>query len=143
MNPYMILAFVLALVGDGFYWNHHGAAARDTYWTAQVQTERADAAQAARKDEHDQQEKVNAALRKQNKSLGSINAGLVADLDGLRNRPERPADMPDTGRATCAGGSGAELSRTDAGFLEREAARGDKLRAALSACYEVIDARRP
>jgi len=45
-------------------------------------------------------------------------------------------------RAACAGAggaTGAELSGADAGFLVREAARGDELRAGLDACYAVID----
>jgi len=61
-------------------------------------------------------------------------------LNGLRDRPERA--MPDDSRAGCKGASGAELSRPDAGFLVREAARGDRLQAALTACYAYADTLR-
>lgn len=61
-------------------------------------------------------------------------------LDSLRDRPDRA--MPDDSRAGCKGASGAELSRPDAGFLVREAARGDRLQAALTACYAYADTLR-
>lgn len=61
-------------------------------------------------------------------------------LNGLRDRPERA--VPDDSRAGCKGASGTELSRQDAGFLVREAARGDRLQAALSACYAYADSLR-
>jgi hypothetical protein len=37
------------------------------------------------------------------------------------------------------GATGAELSREDAGFLTREAARADALRAELNYCYQMYD----
>lgn len=58
-------------------------------------------------------------------------------LNGLRDRPERA--MPDDSRAGCKGATGAELSRPDAGFLVREAARADRLQSALTACYAYAD----
>lgn len=61
-------------------------------------------------------------------------------LNGLRDRPER--HLPDDSRANCAGASGAELSRQDAGFLVREAARAERLQAALDACYKYADTLR-
>ena len=57
-------------------------------------------------------------------------------LDGLRNRPERPAELPGGGVAasTCADATGAGLSRPDAGFLVRFAALAAGVRADLAAC---------
>lgn len=140
MNPYSILGVVLAVLAGYVSGNLHGRSAERTAWEARFEHERADAAQAARAEEQRRQEAVNAVLSKQNKTLAGVNAGLRRDLDGLRNRPERPAPVPGHPRADCEGATGAELSRTDAGFLAGEAARADELRAGLDACYTVIDA---
>lgn len=99
------------------------------------------AVQFARAEEQRQQGKINEALKRQNEQVAAVNAGLHRDLDELRHRPERAAGVPQGTRPDCAGGTGAELSRPDAGFLAGEAARADLLRAALATCYEVIDAR--
>lgn len=70
--------------------------------------------------------------------IASINARLVDALGQLRNRPERRSATADD-TAACQGATGAGLSRPDAGFLEREAARGNTLRAGLEACYAQYD----
>jgi hypothetical protein len=64
-----------------------------------------------------------------------INARLVAALGELRSRPER---LSAASAAACAGGDGAGLSGPDAGFLEGEAARANKLRADLETAKEWI-----
>lgn len=82
-----------------------------------------------------EQEKTNENAR--------IAARYAAELDGLRKRAERrPAPTGETpsATATCAGATGAELSRPDAAFLIGEAARADRQRAALAACYGAYDA---
>ena len=68
--------------------------------------------------------------------VAGINARLADALERVRKRPER---LPEPARATCEGATGSELSRPDATFLEREAARADEQRAALSACYQWIN----
>jgi hypothetical protein len=140
LNPWILLAAFLALAGTYLVGEIDGRHNERTVWTARIEKERAAAAEAARVEERRQQEAVNDALRKQSQTLAGINSGLRRDLDGLRNRPERPADVPDTPRPACAGATGAELSRPDAGFLAGEAARADECRAGLDACYTVIDA---
>lgn len=62
---------------------------------------------------------------------------LDTALNGLRDRPER--HLPNDPGAVCKGASGAELSRPDAVFLTRLAARGDRLQVALEACYAYAD----
>lgn len=62
---------------------------------------------------------------------------LDTALNSLRDRPER--HLPNDPRTNCTGATGAELSRPDAVFLVREAARADKLQAALDACYTYAD----
>lgn len=108
-------------------------------WESRINEERANAAADARQTERDQQAGVNDALRKQNRDLVGINAGLRIDLERLRKRPERSSGVPAGAGSTCTGASGADLSRGDAEFLVRLAARADRIRAALGACYEYAD----
>lgn len=140
-SPMLMLAVVIAFVLNGFYWHAHGSNAADTRWTARMEKERADAIAAARIKEKHLQEAYDAATKKQAARLVGVQRTLDTALDSLRDRPERPAGVPDTARADCAGGNGAELSGEDARFLSREAARADGLRAGLEACYTAVDAR--
>ena len=84
------------------------------------------------------------ALRKtKNAQIAKLDARLVAALGQLHNRPDRPSDggvppVAGTG-ATPAGCTGAQLYREDAELAIREATRADKLRVALSACYQQYD----
>ena len=77
--------------------------------------------------------------REKNAEIAKLN--LIADnlRNSLRNRPSRETivyrDNPGAPQ-TC---TGAELSREDGEFLAGEAARGNVLRAALKACYQVED----
>ena len=68
--------------------------------------------------------------------LRRVRAAADAELDGLRNRPERPAELPGGGVAAsaCADATGAGLSRPDAGFLVRFAALAAATRGELAAC---------
>lgn len=74
-----------------------------------------------------------------NDEIASINARLSVALAGLRNRPERRPDMPQTA-AACVGATGSDLSGPDAEFLSREAARADQLRSALNQCQQQYSA---
>jgi hypothetical protein len=67
----------------------------------------------------------------------AVHARLADALERLRRRPDR---VPAAAAAACEGGTGAQLSGPDAGFLEREAARADLLRSALRECYGWADA---
>ena len=51
MNPWVILAVVVAFVANGFYWDHHGHSAENLVWTANEQKLKADNIQAARDKE--------------------------------------------------------------------------------------------
>ena len=143
MNPWIILAAVLAIVGASVAGYAKGVQTERTEWTARIQQERADAAEQARKTEQQQQEKVNESLRKQNDKLAGINSRLAADIDRLRQRPERPADVPESPRPDCTGANGAELGGGHAIFLRRFAALAARYDAALETCYATIDAVRP
>lgn len=81
-----------------------------------------------------EQEKVNEITRIRNDSAAAIAR--------LQNRPDRrPARTGGASPQTpaCQGATGAELSRSDAIFLDGESTRADEQRAALSACYAAYD----
>lgn len=81
-----------------------------------------------------EQEKTN--------EIAAIRAAHAVQLSSLQNRPDRkpaPAGGVREAAPACSGSTGAELSRPDAEFLAREAARADELRAALSSCYAAYD----
>jgi hypothetical protein len=137
-NPWILLVAVLAIVGAAVGGEFHGRSIERTAWEAKVQSARADAAEAAREEERQKQEGVNRALQEQNDTLAAVNAGLSHDIEQLRQRPAR-ASVPRTSPASCKAATGAQLSREDAGFLVRESARADRLRAALVACYNYAD----
>jgi len=84
-----------------------------------------------------QQKEINDATQKQLDETRAINDSLSRDIIRLRKRPSR-SEPP--ARVDCPRTTGATLLREDAGFLRREAARADRLRAALKACYDYADA---
>lgn len=138
-SPMLILVVVLAFVGNGFYWHANGSNAADTRWRAKINQERADAQQAARETEQRWQGVVNETSKQYLATITRQRRNLDVALDGLRNRPERPAGDAKPAAADCPCSTGAGLCRPDAEFLAREAARANELRAGLVACYEVID----
>lgn len=91
----------------------------------------------ARAEEQAKQEAADARINTLETVRRGIQSRLDAALASLRNRPER-ADKES--RAHCQGATGAELSRPDGQFLRGEAARADRIRAALATCYEHADA---
>ncbi|MGE5452416.1 MAG: hypothetical protein ACM3VZ_11320 [Acidobacteriota bacterium] len=90
----------------------------------------------ARKVEASWSEQIQKARSTRDDEIDRINTSLADALERLRKRPDR---MPEASRSTCEGATGAQLSGPDSGFLSREAARADSLRAALSECYDWID----
>ena len=146
MNPWLILVAVLAIIGAFFYGEHKGARDENVRWKAKTYHELAESSEAARKQETMWQGVVNDTVKNYQGNVAGIRRNLDLALDGLRERPSRaPSGTSEDARAACAsvgGATGAELSRPDAEFLVREAARGDEIRAGLGACYEVIDAVR-
>lgn len=71
-----------------------------------------------------------------------IAAAVAAALDGVRQRPDRPAGgagvpKDSAGNLAC---TGAQLYRADAEFLVREAGRADRVRNQLADCRAKYDA---
>ena len=138
-NPWILLAVVLAFVasnGGSFMYGQHVS---DTAWTAKVEKDRADAESSARQQETLWQGVVNGTVKNFSADLDRVGRERDRALRELRQRAERPVDLPEAPRANCAGATGAELSRSDAEFLVGEAARADTIRAGLTACYQVMD----
>lgn len=132
LNPKVILAGVLAVVvaaGAGYF---KGRADANAKWKLTVAAEQ----QKARATEQALQGEINAITRKSAAERDLIQRRLDNAVERLRHRPAR---LPEAARATCKGTTGAELSGTDGEFLGREAARADKLRDALSGCYQYLD----
>lgn len=90
---------------------------------------------------YEQTRKIEAALtqkiekieRKKNGEIANVNARLRVALNELSERTSRITTS--TNPTDCEGTTGRELSREDAEFLTREAARAERLRQALGACY--------
>lgn len=96
----------------------------------------ADQLEESRKVEQSLQEKINASAKLHNEQVQRIANERDIALDRLRKRPDR---LPEGSRTNCEGSTGAELSRTDAEFLVRQASRADEQRQALKVCYEYAD----
>lgn len=141
-NPMLILAVVLAFVAQGFYWHAKGSNGADVRWTAKINQERADASEAARSTEKKWQEVANAQAKQHQSRISAVRRNLDIALDGLRDRPERPAGLPATARTDCKDANGAELSGANSRFLAGLGARADEIRAGLDACYAYADSLR-
>ena len=138
-NPMLILAVVIAFVANGFYWNAKGSNAADTRWTAKITAERLKATKDARAKEQMWQGVVNETAKNYEIKVAGVRRSLDTALNGLRDRPERPRDLPATARVDVKDCNGAELARSHAEFLERYAAAAATQDAGLEACYAYAD----
>lgn len=148
MNPWVILGFVVAVIGAagaGYYQgNEAGQAKIQQKWDrerAAQEAEYAAAQAAAREKEQELQAGADSLRKEKDREIRDLNARAVALANSMRDRPSRPTteSSPVPG-ATSVGCpvpvcTGAGLSREDAEFLSREAARGDELRALLKQCH--------
>lgn len=130
----LVLAAVAALVAGYFAWAKHQQGIGYEKRTAEYNAIALEATAENRRIEQRRQSMVADITKVKDETIRSINARLLDALDGLRNRPKRSSTAAGN-TANCQGATGAELSKPDAGFLEREAARADTLRAGLDACY--------
>lgn len=100
-----------------------------------------EASELAREREQAMVSSADKIRKEKDAQITALNGRLGTALDGLRQRPPRPPSSsqgsPDA--CSCTGATGASLSREDATVLIREAARADRLRAALDQCYRQYD----
>jgi phage-related minor tail protein len=122
MYAKLIIASVAFVMG----WQVNGWRLDSAY-----QKERANAILQAKIAQDRLQKQSEEAERAKNEQIRVVNNRLANALGELRERSSRVSNAPEN----CQGTSGRELSREDAEFLVREAARADQLRAALNACY--------
>ena len=89
----------------------------------------------AREKEHQIQDATDQIRKDKDAQINSINNQLANALVELRSRPSRTSQISSNGQS----GTGLSLYAEDGSFLEWEAARADKLRTALEACYKQYD----
>lgn len=99
---------------------------------------KADQITQVQKIEHEQQAAADQIRKQKDAQIEAINNQLANAISELRKRPSRP-DKANTG-STIQGCNGSQLYAEDSVFLVREAARADKIRIALNACYKQYDA---
>ena len=132
MFPLPILTYVkiglvaLCLFVSGYIGYSIEAARFDSYKAEQIKL--------VREAEENHQALADQIRKEKDAQIASINNSLADALIKLRERPNR-AQNTTNGQ----GGTGLSLSAEDSVFLEREAARADILRTALSACYAQYD----
>ena len=132
MFPLSIITYVkiglvaLLLCGAGYAGYSFEAARFDRYKAEQMA--------ATQKLQEQHQQAADQIRKDKDAQITSINSQLLDAVSQLRSRPSRAQ-----GAANGQGGTGLSLSAEDSTFLEREAARADILRTALSACYQQYD----
>ena len=156
MNPYLVAGAVIAIAVAGaagyIQGAEHGRAEVQAAWDkekAKLAEEYAKAQQAAREKEQQLQTQADQLREETNAKTQELAVRAASLADSVRKRPERTAPastVSGTAGAVCPACSctGAALSREDAEFLVREAARADELRIALDACvrqYETVRLR--
>jgi hypothetical protein len=126
--PYGVLAVLAGVTG----WTVNGwrLGANINALKAEHATLLAKSTQEARNRELELQRSADAQRRHKDAQIKNVNARLTAALDGLRDRPGRESSPA----GTCSGATGADISKEDAGFLTREAARADQTVEMLNYC---------
>ena len=116
---------VIALAGIGYGRHEHNVF--EEYKAEEIAN--------AREKEHQLQDVTDQIRKDKDAQIDAINNQLANALIELRNRPSRANKVSSNGQS----GTGATLFAEDAEFLIGEAARADKLRTALTACYAQYD----
>ena len=96
---------------------------------------KADQITQVQKIEHEQQAAADQIRKQKDAQIEAINNQLANAISELRKRPSRSGQA--SNGQSC---SGRSLYAEDAEFLIREAARADKIRSGLEACYKQYDA---
>lgn len=120
---------------NGWRWEAKFVSLEKSYAEQVIEAQRA-----ARRKEAQLQSQMDIQQVIKNAEIKDIRTQLDSALVELRKRPSR-MPVPDTTGAA-KGATGAELSREDAEFLAREAARADSVIAQLKYCYKMYDEAR-
>lgn len=150
-NPWILLAFVLALLGaweGGTYTGKRaGRAEIQQAWDKEKAAQYADFArrqEEARKKEQELQANADQLRREKDAEIRNINARTIALANSLRDRNERPAKGSELSqsadaRSSATGCTGKGLYRSDGEFLAREAAAGRQCQALLRECRSAYE----
>lgn len=130
---WIAIALAAALAFSHFFVYRAGKAEVRTAWDEQKLIDLA----AARAKEQEWQAAADAQQKAKDEQISKINRRLVAALGELRNRPERPAVVPENS-STCRSGTGAGLYRPDGAFLIGDAAAAARVASERDACYTVL-----
>ena len=126
ISSYLMIGLaVVAMAGIGYGRYEHNAF--EEYKAEEIKN--------AREKEHQMQDATDQIRKDKDAQINAINNQLANALVELRSRPSRTSQISNNGQS----GTGLSLSAEDSVFLEREAARADILRSALSACYQQYD----
>ena len=126
ISSYLMIGLaVVAMAGIGYGRYEHNAF--EEYKAEEIAN--------AREKEHQIQNATDQIRKDKDAQINSINNQLANALVELRNRPSRTSQISSNGQ----NGTGLSLYAEDGSFLEWEAARADKLRTALEACYKQYD----
>jgi hypothetical protein len=128
----LLLGGVALCAGIWLHGNWHGSKVTAATYKAQI----AEANVKALEERTLLQEITNELVKKYWTDIDAVNDKLA---DALVRLYDREARLSEASRTKCKGSTGAELSREDAEFLTREAARGDEYAIALQACYDYAD----
>lgn len=79
-------------------------------------------------------ETADKLIKDKNEKVKSLNSKLKSVTNQLQQREKRNDSNDTTTAAACSRATGAELSREDADFLAREAARADQITTELNYC---------
>lgn len=148
LRPWMVAAAmtVAALIGTHLVAFDLGKDAVKALWEADkaaAAIKLAEAERKARQTEHDMQAAADEYERQKREEIDRLTDKHRALVDSLRQRAARPANSNVPAVAGNAQSTpvctGAELHREDAEFLAGEAARADRLRTELEACYQQYD----
>lgn len=131
LNPrvWIGLALAAALAFSHLFVYRAGRAAIQQKWDIQKAADIA----AARQTEQAWQASADATTKAKDDQIRTVNRRLAAALLELRNRPERPAVLPENS-STCRSGTGAGLYAPDAEFLSGLSASAATVAAERDAC---------
>ena len=130
----LLVAFTSGWIINGWRWNNTALKLASAQTQALI-----DAEQKSRNQELALQAAADNARNTKDAEITIIRSQLDAALVSLRERPLRTANVPGAAGA-CPPATGAQLSREDAEFLAREAARADAVAAGLKACHTTYEA---
>jgi hypothetical protein len=148
MSKFIIPAVLLVLLIVGHFVDrtvavHRAITVTTTTLNTEYQAKLNEAITKAQVTESFMRKDAEAIGNKKDETIKTINSTLAAALVSLQDRPERPASGTNTkltgDRKAC---TGRELYRQDAGFLAREAARANKVKAERDMYYERYESAR-